>query len=379
LIAVNTAVFFATGMGDEAGIVAYGVEFGNSVHPLQWITSIFMHAHLGHLIGNMLFLWVFGMIVEGKLGWWKFLAVYLGLGISETATGQMMLYWFDHGRAIGASAVIFSLLGMCLVWAPETEIECQWIGSSYFGMVRWGEIQISVLWMGIIYIGLNGFAAWRYGFRPNSAAAHTLGAAFGFALGFALGVAFLKLRWLDCDGWDLFSIMSGSYLKQNAARRIRSGGADPLDISRGDAASSAGAAVFVEQYTIAGSDPTTQIEQSALTAYESAVKASNMGQLSEPELIHHADRLCADGFQNEALALLEEYLNRFEKRADVVRLKLAEILIKTQQRPQYGLRVLDELPREPLKPRYEKLREALAHKAQAMIADGILELSGRAW
>src|SRR5947208_1720658 len=81
LIAVNAVVFFATGMGDAAGIVAYGVEYGNGLHPLQWITSIFMHVHFAHLIGNMLFLWVFGMIVEGKLGWWKFLAVYLSLGI----------------------------------------------------------------------------------------------------------------------------------------------------------------------------------------------------------------------------------------------------------------------------------------------------------
>jgi hypothetical protein len=76
---------------------------------------------------------------------------------------------------------------------------------------------------------------------------------------------------------------------------------------------------------------------------------------------------------------LEEYLKRFEKRADIVRLKLAEILIKTQQRPQYGLRVLDGLPKARLKPRYAKLRQALAHQAQAMIADGVLELSGRAW
>jgi hypothetical protein len=118
---------------------------------------------------------------------------------------------------------------------------------------------------------------------------------------------------------------------------------------------------------------------SALAAYENAVKSSNIGQLSEPELIRHADRLCTDGFQNDAVPLLEEYLRRFKHRADIVRVKLAEILIKFQQRPQYGIRVLNELPPGPLKPRYEKLRQSLAHKAQAMIADGVLELSGRAW
>lgn len=375
LIAANAVVFFATGMGDEAAIFTYGVEFGNGLHPLQWITSIFMHAHLAHLVGNLLFLWVFGMIVEGKLGSWKFLAAYLGLGISETAVEQSMLFWFDHGRAIGASGVIFSLLGMCLIWAPETEIECHWISGGYFGYVRWGEIQITVLWMAIVYIGLNALAAWRYGFRPTSATAHTLGA----AIGIAVGVVALKRRWVDCDGWDLFSTMSGSYLRRNAARRVRPAGPAILDASHGDAASSAFAAAFVEQQTAGDQNTAPQKEHFALSDYENAVKSSPSGQLTEPELIHHADRLCIAGFQNEAVPLLEEYLSRFEARADIVRLKLAEILIKTQQRPQYGLRVLDELPREPLKPRYEKLRRALARKAQSMIDDGVLELSGRAW
>jgi len=375
LITVNTVVFFATGMGDEAGVVAYAVEYGNGLHPAQWITSIFMHANFAHLIGNMLFLWIFGMIVEGNLGSWKFLAVYLGLGISGSAIEQSMLFWFDHGRAVGASGAIFSLLGICLIWAPETEIECQWItGWFRFGFVRWAEIQITVLWMAIVYIGLNAYAAWRLSFQPSSAAAHTLGA----AIGIAFGVVALKRRWVDCDGWDLFSTMSGSYLRRNAARRVHSG-PTVIDASRGDAASSGNVAAFIEQQTRDSHGPTTQTGPSALSDYENAVKSSKSGQLSEPELIHHADRLCIEGFQNEAVPLLEEYLSRFGNRADVVRLKLAEILVKTQQRPQYGLRVLSELPTEPLKPRYEKLRQALARRAQSMIDDGVLELSGRAW
>jgi hypothetical protein len=232
-----------------------------------------------------------------------------------------------------------------------------------------------VLWMGIIYIGLNTYAAWRYGFRPNSDLAHCLGAAFGIVL----GVVSLKRRWIDCDGYDLFSVMSGSYLKSNAARRVRPAGPAVLDVSHGDAASSTGAAAFVQQQKIAGQELATETEDSALTEYKNAVKSSRMGQLSEPELIHHADRLCSDGYETEAVPLLEEYLSRFEKRANVARLKLAEILIKTQQRPQYGLRILNELPTAPLKPRYEKLRQVLTHKAHEMIDDGVLELSGRAW
>ncbi len=162
--------------------------------------------------------------------------------------------------------------------------------------------------------------------------------------------------------------MSGSYLRSNASRRVRPAVPSVLDVSHGDAASSAGAAAFVQQQTMADEDLPTQTENSALMAYGNAVKSSRLGQLSEPELIHHADQLCCDGFENEAVPLLEEYLSRFEKRANVARLKLADILIKTQQRPQYGLRILDELPSAPLKPRFEKLRQALTRKAHEMIA-----------
>ncbi len=178
LIAVNSAVFFATGMGSAEGIVAWGLEFGNGLHPLQWVTSFFMHANIAHLVGNMLFLWVFGMIVEARLGWYRFLAAYLALGISAAAAAQMMTFWFDQGFAVGASAAIFALLGMALIWAPDTEIECHWIVGG-FGYMRWAEVGVSVLWMAIVYIGLNAFAAWRYGFRPNSAAAHTSGVRTG--------------------------------------------------------------------------------------------------------------------------------------------------------------------------------------------------------
>jgi membrane associated rhomboid family serine protease len=362
-------------MGSDESIVAWGIEYGNGLHPLQWVSSIFMHAHVPHLIGNMLFLWVFGMIVEGKLGWWRFLAAYLGLGIAECAAEQMMTFWFDHGQAIGASGVIFSLLGMALVWAPETEIECQWIVGR-LGFARWTDIQISVLWMAITYIGLNGVAAWRFGFRPNSAAAHTLGALFGIAL----GIAMLRLRLVECNGWDLFTVMTGDYLRSSAARRARSSGpAVPLDVSRGDAASSPSATAFVDQFGPPVQNAATRVGQTALSDYERAVSSSQSGQLTESELLRHADRMCAGGFENEAVPLLEEYLHRFERRADIVRLKLAEVTISTQKRPQYGLRLLGELPAGPLKPRHEKLRQALTRKAEAMIADGVLELSGRAW
>ena len=64
---------------------------GDGIHPLQWLTNIFMHLGFDHLVGNMLFLWAFGIIVEGKLGWRGFALVYLGLGIVESALMQLFI------------------------------------------------------------------------------------------------------------------------------------------------------------------------------------------------------------------------------------------------------------------------------------------------
>jgi membrane associated rhomboid family serine protease len=367
LIVANSALYFAVGMGSDVGVAAWSVEFGTGLHPLQWITSIFMHANIIHLAGNMLFLWVFGMIVEAKLSWWKFLGAYLALGVSVSAVGQIA-FSFGEGRAVGASAAIYALLGMALIWAPDTDVECHWIVGR-MGYMRWSEIEISVVWLAIAFVGLDAFAAWRIGFRPNSAAAHTLGALFGISL----GVAFLKLRWVDCDGRDLFSALTGSYMKMNADRR-RSSKPAILNQSHGRAASSALEDAFVQQHIETG-----QVSAKRLALDFGRATRTPHRLLSESELVQHAERLCTEGFQIEAVPLLEEYLRRFETKKDIVRLKLAELAINVQQRPQYGLRVLGELPAGPLKPRYEKLRQALAEKARTMIADGILELSGRAW
>ena len=56
------------------------LEFGRGWRPWQWITNMFMHGDIMHLIGNMIFLWSFGLIIEGKIGSVLFTLIYLGMG-----------------------------------------------------------------------------------------------------------------------------------------------------------------------------------------------------------------------------------------------------------------------------------------------------------
>ncbi len=79
LIVVNCLTFALTGMGYNND--GWLLQYGNGLHPLEWVAYNFLHFGIGHLLGNMFFLWAFGIVVEGKLGWWKFLGVYMAIGI----------------------------------------------------------------------------------------------------------------------------------------------------------------------------------------------------------------------------------------------------------------------------------------------------------
>ena len=54
-------------------------------NPLTWFTSCCMHGGIIHLIGNMILLAICGWIIEGKVGWWKFILIYFAIGVSANA------------------------------------------------------------------------------------------------------------------------------------------------------------------------------------------------------------------------------------------------------------------------------------------------------
>ncbi|MEL6109733.1 MAG: rhomboid family intramembrane serine protease, partial [Planctomycetota bacterium] len=106
VIALNVIVFFFTGLGDYQDHRWLILNY-DQINPLQWVTAAFMHAGFAHLIGNMVFLWVFGQIVEGKTGNWLFAASYLTLASVFGAVVQipMFLFFGGEGGALGASGV----------------------------------------------------------------------------------------------------------------------------------------------------------------------------------------------------------------------------------------------------------------------------------
>jgi membrane associated rhomboid family serine protease len=88
---------------------------------LTLLSSMFMHAGLLHLAGNMLFLWVFGDNVEHRAGWLIFTIVYLGTGV----VGSLAQILSDIASVIptlGASGAISGVLGAYLVLFPRNRV-----------------------------------------------------------------------------------------------------------------------------------------------------------------------------------------------------------------------------------------------------------------
>jgi membrane associated rhomboid family serine protease len=90
----------------------------NAVTPLL---SMFLHAGWGHLLGNLLFLWVFGRAVEDSMGRWRYLGFYLLCGLGA-AVAQTMI---DPGSPIpmvGASGAISGVMGGYLLLYPRVRV-----------------------------------------------------------------------------------------------------------------------------------------------------------------------------------------------------------------------------------------------------------------
>jgi len=140
LIAVNFAVWIFYQLPNLDGSVrelAYqpcevvsrcppGAAVGES-WDVTWLTSMFMHGGWLHIIGNMLFLWIFGNNIEDAMGKIRFLAFYLLSGIAATALQTVVTLWAGSNMDaavpnLGASGAVSGVLGAYLVLLPNASV-----------------------------------------------------------------------------------------------------------------------------------------------------------------------------------------------------------------------------------------------------------------
>jgi membrane associated rhomboid family serine protease len=94
---------------------------------ISWFTAMFMHGSWDHILGNMLFLAVFGKNVEDAYGHVRYLVFYFAGGFVATLTQTAVTLWFGtHAAAevpnLGASGAIAAVLGAFFVLYPSSTV-----------------------------------------------------------------------------------------------------------------------------------------------------------------------------------------------------------------------------------------------------------------
>jgi len=127
LIAANVLVFIwqiRLGEYQEAALYHFGaipreIVYGRDVYTL--FTSIFLHGGLGHLFGNMLFLWIFADNIEARIGNGRFIVFYVLAGLMAHA---VHIYFNLNSSipTIGASGAISGVMGAYLVMFPSSRV-----------------------------------------------------------------------------------------------------------------------------------------------------------------------------------------------------------------------------------------------------------------
>jgi membrane associated rhomboid family serine protease len=185
LLAINVALFFyelqigehLDAFLDHFAFMPYEITRFQDLHAL--FTSMFLHGSWMHLIGNMMFLWVFADNIEAVLGNFRFLVFYI-LGGIVAGLVQAFLFPDVMTLTLGASGAIAAVLGAYLVMFPASKIRVLFIVFPFNVPA-------------ILFLGLWIVQQFMSGYDTLSAHADTGGVAWwahigGFIFGFVAGI-----------------------------------------------------------------------------------------------------------------------------------------------------------------------------------------------
>ncbi len=149
--AIPTIVFQTKDIFTDHAILPSSIDF------LTVVTSQFLHAGWWHLIGNMLFLWVFGNNIEDAMGQWRFLIFYLLCGVGA-ALINAGIEPASEVPTIGASGAISGVLGAYLLLYPRAKV----MVFAFYMLIPLPAFIVLGLWifMQVANLGGDGNVAW---------------------------------------------------------------------------------------------------------------------------------------------------------------------------------------------------------------------------
>jgi membrane associated rhomboid family serine protease len=153
---------------------------------------MWLHGGFIHLLGNLLFLWIFGNAVCAKVGNRIYFPLYVLFGLVSAVSHLL----FTGGPMLGASGAINGIVGMFLVFFPENDITC-WFTFTIF---YWRRFTMSSYWMILLWLlwDIAG-AVMSMGASGGVAYFAHLG---GFVVGLGVAILMLKKGWIKMERYE---------------------------------------------------------------------------------------------------------------------------------------------------------------------------------
>ncbi len=415
LIVANVVCFAATGFAmNPTRLEPWLLQYGEGLNPLEWIPAAFAHGGFMHLIGNMFFLWGFGLVVEGKLGWKRFLPMYFALAAAWGASVDLLtLHRTDEyilqgelrelgvenfeqfkagwdaqemgvdartalnimkGRCLGASGVIFALMGISLVWAPKNEMHV-------FGFIVYRAFlfDVTIMVYSLWYLAMNVVELLFSQFEMGSSGLHMVGC----VIGFAVGVVFLKKHWVDCENWDLFSVLNGKY-GRFAEKEWSLGAYSPTGKTYSDIPLPTGVAEVDVEATVAVRRRKTSAAMKRVNALIDNGDVLTAAEELMSMRLHETD-ICPDEARTRKLAMgliqaqafddaeiwLQEYFDNYPQDNAWARIHMSQLLLTQLKRPMAALQTLKGLSLDGVDQNLQNMAKKIVRTAKEQVRSGV--------
>lgn len=153
LIIINVLMFFLEMSGGEEFIKRWSFVPSRflanpAADSITILTAMFMHGGIMHIVGNMLYLWIFGDNVEDRIGKIPYLLFYLTCGAIATFA-QLAMDPSSSVPNLGASGAIAGILGAYIVLFPKGRVNVM-VGRS---MTEMPALIVIGLWFGLQFLG----------------------------------------------------------------------------------------------------------------------------------------------------------------------------------------------------------------------------------
>ena len=225
LIAVNVVLFLMGYNGATSrGLLRISTLMLNHENPqlYQFFTSMFLHASWMHLIGNMVFLWVFGNAINDKFGNVGYLGFYLAGGL---CAGIGYLLTTPQAPVLGASGAISAVTGAFLVLLPRVNVTLL----VFFFFITFFEA--SSLFFLLFQLLFNLWGTADVLTRPGGGGVAYSAHLAGYVYGILAAVLLLVSRLLPRDAYDLLNLIK-TWKRRTSYKRMVARGNDPFGYSR---------------------------------------------------------------------------------------------------------------------------------------------------